>query len=109
MPTFKSLVAGLAISTAMTGAAVAGAGAMTTAEASTTTKFGAATAPVVAWGRCHKIRRCGWGGWGHRRHHRHHNRVNVRVDNFNINNNEHREHRRHDRHHDDFFKDDWDW
>ncbi|PZG07177.1 hypothetical protein [Nonomuraea aridisoli] len=106
MPTFKSLVAGLAISTAMTGAAVAGAGAMTTAEASTTTKIGTATGPVVAWGRCHRIRRC-WGGWGRRHHHRNHHRVNVRVDNFNINNNEHREHRDH-RHHDNGF-DDWDW
>ncbi|TDD50422.1 hypothetical protein E1286_12180 [Nonomuraea terrae] len=109
MPTLKTLIAGLAISTAMTGAVVAGGGAMTTAEASAA-QIGAATAPVVAAGRCHKIRRCGWGwrrgGWGGWRRHHHKQRIKVIVVNHNINNNDN-DNRRHHRHHDDF--DNWDW
>ncbi|MFI7617909.1 hypothetical protein ACIBP6_42500 [Nonomuraea terrae] len=108
MPTLKTLIAGLAISTAMTGAAVAGGGAMTTAEASAT-QIGAATAPVVTSGRCHKVRRCGWGwrrgGWGGWRRHHHQKRIKVVVINHNVNNNDDRRHHRH--HGDDFG--DWDW
>ncbi|MEO3872700.1 hypothetical protein ABGB18_28130 [Nonomuraea sp. B12E4] len=90
MPELKSVIAGLAISTAMTGGVV-GLGAATTA-ASAATQVGA-SASMLTGGGC---RGWGWCG-GHRRHHRMHIRLNVFNRNFNQNDHFNHE-RRHDRH-----------
>jgi hypothetical protein len=67
MPKLKSVIAGLAISTAVTGGMV-GVGAATSA-ANATTQVSNGTSVLMD---------DGWGwGWGHRRHHnRHHQRCN---------------------------------
>ncbi|MFG1700723.1 hypothetical protein [Nonomuraea sp. NPDC049309] len=62
MPKLKSVIAGLALSTAVTGGVV-GVGAATSAAGATTqVSNGASVLMDDGWG---------WG-WGHRRHHRHH-------------------------------------
>ena len=100
MPKLKSVMAGLAISTALTGGVV-GLGAATNA-ASAATQFSTGTS-VLSWGGCHGWGRCG-RGWR-----RHHNRQNVRINvhnrNFNRNdhwNDERRHERRSQRHQDRF-------
>ncbi|MFG1704053.1 hypothetical protein ACFLIM_12740 [Nonomuraea sp. M3C6] len=114
MPELKSVIAGLAISTALTGGVV-GLGAATTA-ASAAAQVSTGTSVLTGHG-C-GWRRCGGGG-------RHHNRVRVNVFNNNVNRNDNinRRHERrfdrfnhfnrfdHDRHdhdHDDFDFDDED-
>jgi hypothetical protein len=99
MPKLKSVIAGLALSTAMAGGTlVAGAATTTTGAAATTTKVGAGTSVLAGHG-CFRARRCGWGGWG-RRHHRHERKhLRIIIENFNHNRNPRRhleEHRRHD-------------
>ncbi|MFI7617910.1 hypothetical protein ACIBP6_42505 [Nonomuraea terrae] len=102
MPKLKSVIAGLALSTAMAGGTlVAGAATTTTgAAATTTTKVGAGTSVLAGHG-CFRARRCGWGGWG-RRHHRHERKhLRIIIENFNHNRNprlHQSEHRRHDHH-----------
>ncbi|MGJ6961260.1 hypothetical protein ACSDR0_05060 [Streptosporangium sp. G11] len=101
MPKFKSVIAGLAISTALTGGVV-GMGAATTA-----TSAGATTATVTAaafptcGGGCGWRRGCGCRccGGGHRNHHRHYQRHRIRliINNYNNNRNELRNDSRSDR------------
>ncbi|MFC5817210.1 hypothetical protein [Nonomuraea harbinensis] len=112
MPKLKSVIAGLAVSTALTGALVAGGA--TAAVAMPT------TAPVVAnddfgddlgfnnglgfgffghhhFGHRHKCGRHHGGGWGRRGKHKN---ICVVVRNFNFNDNKRRHHdRHHHRHH----------
>ncbi|QYC44828.1 hypothetical protein Nocox_36370 [Nonomuraea coxensis DSM 45129] len=98
MPKLRSVIAGLAISTAMTGGAVVASAATSAANASAATQAGVGTNVTVGWG-CG--RRCGWGGWGGwRRHHKQRVRVNVHNDNFNRNFFHRRDHefRRHHHH-----------
>jgi hypothetical protein len=94
MPKFKSVLAGLAISTAMSGGVI-GLGALTTASSANATASAATDAGVVAgWGGgCH--RRCGgwggwggggWGGWGRRHHRGGHVKVHIHLHNSNTNN-----------------------
>ncbi|TDE20399.1 hypothetical protein E1295_47255 [Nonomuraea mesophila] len=107
MPKLKSVIAGLALSTAMTGGVV-GLGA-TSAEASTPVRSGPSvvTGDDGGWGwgwghRRHHRHSCkrhghhhgGWG-WGHRRHHR--GQICVVIRNDNRNENGERRHRHHNR------------
>ncbi|QFY12642.1 hypothetical protein GBF35_44135 [Nonomuraea phyllanthi] len=89
MPKLKSVMAGLAISTALGGGVVA-TGAMTSAANAGTAQVTTGTS-VLAGGHC-GWRRCGWG-WGGRRHHRREN-VRVFVHNNNVNLNRDRDNRR---------------
>ncbi|WP_406674135.1 hypothetical protein WBK31_40870 [Nonomuraea sp. N2-4H] len=94
MPKLKSVIAGLAISTALTGGVVSAGAAITSASADAATQVSTGNSVLAGcggwgWGS----RRCGWG-WGHRRHHHHRLRVKVRVFNRNVNRNH--EHRHHD-------------
>ncbi|GAA3411758.1 hypothetical protein [Streptosporangium vulgare] len=87
MPKFKSVLAGLAISTALTGGVV-GLGAATTATSAgaMTTTVTAAAFPTCGGG-CGWRRGCGrccGGGW---RHHRRHHRIKVIINNHNNNQN----------------------
>ncbi|ACZ91032.1 hypothetical protein Aros01_05791 [Streptosporangium roseum] len=96
MPKFKSVMAGLALSTAMTGGVV-GMGAATTATSAGATA-GTSTTSIASfqtnfgWASCGCNRRwrCG-GGWGcHRRHNhwshrRHHQKFNININNNNNN------------------------
>ncbi|MEO3793664.1 hypothetical protein ABGB14_25910 [Nonomuraea sp. B10E15] len=105
MPKLKSVIAGLALSTAMTGGVV-GLGA-TSAEANTPVRSGPSvvTGDDGGWGwgwghRRHHRQKCkrhghhggGWG-WGHRRHHR--GNICVVIRNDNRNENGERRHRHH--------------
>ncbi|WP_043630578.1 hypothetical protein [Nonomuraea candida] len=102
MPKLKSVIAGLAISTAVTGGLVS-AGAATSAANATTTQVTTGTSILGndgwgwGWGhrRHHHRNRCGkghhnhggWGwGWGHRRHH-HRGTVCIVIRNYNHNDN----------------------
>ncbi|MFG2076788.1 hypothetical protein [Nonomuraea maritima] len=114
MPKLKTVIAGLAASTALTGALVAGGATAAVAMP--------ATAPVVAddgfgddfgiggghhffHDRGHR-RQCrnhrgGWGGWGgggwgRGRHHRHHQNICIVVRNHNFNDNQDRHRHRHE-------------
>ncbi|PZG07173.1 hypothetical protein [Nonomuraea aridisoli] len=96
MPKLKSVIAGLALSTAMAGGTlVAGAATTTASAAATTTQFSTGTSILAGHG-CFRGRRCGWG----RRHHHHERRhLRIIIENFNHNRNPKRhleEHRRHD-------------
>ncbi|TDC98342.1 hypothetical protein E1292_35430 [Nonomuraea deserti] len=110
MPKLKSVIAGLALSTAMTGGVV-GLGA-TSAEANTPVRTGPSvvTGDDGGWGwgwghRRHHRQSCkrhghhhggGWGwGWGHRRHHR--GNICVVIRNDNRNENGERRHHHHNR------------
>ncbi|MFC5817209.1 hypothetical protein [Nonomuraea harbinensis] len=86
MPKLKSVLAGLALSTAVTGGVVVAGATMTTTSAAAATQVSAGTS-VLTGGHCGH--RCWW-----RKHHRKH--VRVIVENFNINRNPF-EHRRHHR------------
>ncbi|MEO3888199.1 hypothetical protein [Nonomuraea sp. B5E05] len=110
MPKLKSVIAGLALSTAMTGGVV-GLGA-TSAEANTPVRTGPSvvTGDDGGWGwgwghRRHHRQSCkrhghhggGWGwGWGHRRHHRQNICVVIRNDNRNENGERRHRHHKHD-------------
>ncbi|WP_162795596.1 hypothetical protein [Nonomuraea lactucae] len=86
MPTFKSVIAGLALATGMTGGVV-GLGALTTASAAGATTAGAATSVAgFSTGGC-GWRRC-WGGWGGRRGHHGRQRVKVHIHIHNNNTND---------------------
>ncbi|GAA3233149.1 hypothetical protein [Nonomuraea helvata] len=69
--TFKNLMAGLAISTALTGGVVAMGATTSAANAGTGTQLSAGTSVLTGVTRCGRWRRCGWGGrrggWGWRR------------------------------------------
>ncbi|KAB8191300.1 hypothetical protein FH608_032485 [Nonomuraea phyllanthi] len=81
MPKLRSVMAGLAISTALTGGVVAAGAATTAANAGTATKIGAGTTVLTGVTGCHRGRRCG-GGWGRR------NRLpKIRIFIHNINRN----------------------
>ncbi|MFB4279452.1 MULTISPECIES: hypothetical protein [unclassified Nonomuraea] len=112
MPKLKSVIAGLAISTGLTGGMVSMGAATTAADAATQISTGASVlaSDGWGWGRHHghhgrHHQRCnrgghhgggwGWGGWGHRRHHRGTVCIIVRNHNHNDNGPVH-EHRRHD-------------
>ena len=87
MPKFKSVIAGLVISTGMSGGLIS-LGALTTAtSASATTASASTSASTFSWG-CG--RRCGgwggWGGWGRRNHGRS-GRVKVHIHLHNNNQN----------------------
>jgi hypothetical protein len=104
MPKLKSVIAGLAMSTALTGGVVS-VGAATTATSASAATNVSSTAPVVTWAGCHRSYRCGgwggwghrwggcssrcghrgWGGWGWRRHHRSFPRIRVVIHNSNHN------------------------
>ncbi|MFG1620108.1 hypothetical protein [Nonomuraea wenchangensis] len=100
MPKLRSVIAGLAIGTAMTGGAVAASAATSAASAATQVSTG--TTVATGWGCGHRSR-CGWGGWGGwRRGHHQRTRVNVDNNNFNFNrtfNNRREIDRRFHRHH----------
>ncbi|MEV4016976.1 hypothetical protein AB0J35_41440 [Nonomuraea angiospora] len=86
MPKLKSVMAGLAMSTAFSGGVVGVGAAMSAAEAAT--QVGAATSVLAgscgSWG----WRRCGWGGgrWANWRHHRM-PRIKIIIINANRNRN----------------------
>ncbi|SDI76411.1 hypothetical protein SAMN05421869_10746 [Nonomuraea jiangxiensis] len=108
MPKLKSVIAGLAISTAMAGGVV-GLGAATTATSASAAQISTGTS-VLTGGGCHR-RRCGWGGGGWGGHRRHHNRIHIHIFNHNLNNNIN-ENRRHERRFDRFdrrHRDDFDF
>ncbi|GAA4927043.1 hypothetical protein HD597_011689 [Nonomuraea thailandensis] len=96
MPKLKSVIAGLAISTALTGGVVGVGAATTTASADAATQVSTAGS-VLAGNHCGwGWRRCGggwgWGWnrgkrWGHRHHG--HGRIRVVIVNKNYNNNGH--------------------
>lgn len=93
MPKLKSVLAGLALSTAMGGAVVVGATA-TTASASAATQVSTGTSVVTGVTGCYRARRCGWG-W--RRHHRHERRhIKLVIENFNHNRNPQEHRHRHE-------------
>ncbi|GAA3110472.1 MULTISPECIES: hypothetical protein [Nonomuraea] len=117
MPKLKSVIAGLAISTAVTGGMVGVGAATSAANATTQVSNGTSVLMDDGWGwgwghrrhhNRHHNNRCGrhhggwgggWGGWGwgHRRHHR--GEVCVVIRNHNTNDNGPRQ--RHHHHHDD--------
>ncbi|WP_188192418.1 hypothetical protein [Nonomuraea sp. SYSU D8015] len=89
MPTFKTIVAGLAISTAATGGAVSMGALTTSSAASATTASAATSAGFLAgcrkncgwgWGGGWKS---GWGGWRHRNHSHHKQRIKIHIHNNN--------------------------
>ncbi|GAA3576702.1 hypothetical protein GCM10022419_067330 [Nonomuraea rosea] len=82
MPKLKSVIAGLAISTALAGGVVS-MGAATTA-ANATTQVSNGTSVLAGHGCYSERRRCGYG-W--RRHHHQKVRVRVKVHNRNHNHN----------------------
>ncbi|MEQ4716898.1 hypothetical protein [Nonomuraea sp. B19D2] len=91
--TFKNVMAGLAISTALTGGVVAVGATTTAASASTATQISAGTSVLTKVARCHRWRRCGWGwGRGWRRHHRPQT-IRILIHNNNQNFNANRDHR----------------
>ncbi|MFF5206166.1 hypothetical protein [Streptosporangium sp. NPDC000396] len=104
MPKFKSVLAGLAISTALAGGIV-GLGAATTTTAANASVAQTAAVGFQTWGGCGCHRRCGWGcGCGRRCCGRGHQRVKVRV--VNVNNNILRNvQKQEEKHHDS----EWDW
>jgi hypothetical protein len=87
MPKLKSVIAGLAISTALTGGVVSAGAATTAASADAKTQVTAGKSVLTGWG-CRAWRRCGWG-WGNRRHHHSRLRLKVKVYNNNYNRNHH--------------------
>ncbi|KAB8191301.1 hypothetical protein FH608_032490 [Nonomuraea phyllanthi] len=87
MPKLKSVMAGLAISTALAGGVVA-AGATTTAASASTAQISTGTAVLTGGHGCGPRRCWGWGGWW-RRHHRN-ERMDIHV--FNRNHNFNRRH-----------------
>ncbi|WP_433434169.1 hypothetical protein [Nonomuraea sp. CA-141351] len=106
MPKLKTVMAGLAIGTAMSGGVLALSATTTSASAGTaevTTGTSVLTGGGCGW------RRCGGWGWGGRGWGRRNNRTDVFVNNNNINfnrdHNTHRE-RRFDHHVNKFFHDD---
>ncbi|MEO3805747.1 hypothetical protein [Nonomuraea sp. B1E8] len=78
MPKLKSAIAGLAISTALTGGVVAVGAATTSFAAGAATQVSTGTSVVA--GGCNGWWRCGW-----RRHHRQKTHVRVKVHNRNRN------------------------
>ncbi|MFG2076783.1 hypothetical protein [Nonomuraea maritima] len=94
MPKLKSVIAGLALSTAMTGGAVVAGATVTTASASAATQVSTGTS-VLTGASCFRARRC--GGWGWRRHTRHNRRhINLIIENFNHNRNPQEHRHRHE-------------
>ncbi|GAA2210016.1 hypothetical protein GCM10009850_054750 [Nonomuraea monospora] len=90
MPKLKSVIAGLAISTALTGGVVSVGAATTLASADAATQVSTGTS-VLAGNHCGwGWRRCGWG-WGNRGHRHHRMRVKIKVYNKNYNRNPHHE------------------
>lgn len=83
MPKLKSLLAGVAISSALSGGMVA-VGAMTSAANAET---GVGTNSSVLAGGCGHRHHCGWGWGGHWRHH-HHRQGRIRVK-LHVHNNNH--------------------
>ena len=95
MPKLKSVIAGLALSTAVTGGALVTGATLTATSANAATQISAGTSVLSGGHFCG--RRC-------HRHHRKH--IKVVVENFNFNRNPRFEHRRdfrNNRHHHRFF------
>ncbi|MEV4806559.1 hypothetical protein AB0K18_41750 [Nonomuraea sp. NPDC049421] len=98
MPKLKSVIAGLAMSTALTGGVVSVGAATTSASANAATQISTGTSVLAGHGCGWRPRRCGWGWkpwkrWGHR----HHGVGRVRVVIVNRNYNRNDNHDRHDR------------
>ncbi|SDI76829.1 hypothetical protein [Nonomuraea jiangxiensis] len=98
MPNLKSVIAGLAISTAVTGGVVGLGAAATTTSAGAAAQVSTGTS-VLTGGGCQGWRRCGWG-WRRGHHNRQRLIINIHNRNFNRNDrfdNERRHERRLDR------------
>ncbi|MFG1700724.1 hypothetical protein [Nonomuraea sp. NPDC049309] len=99
MPKLKSVIAGLALSTALTGGVVSLGAATTTASAdAATTQITAGKSVLAGHGCGWRPRRCGWG-WGWKRwkkwnHRRHHGIGRIRIVIINKNHNDNRSDRR---------------
>jgi hypothetical protein len=95
MPKLKSILAGLAVSTALSGGVI-GLGAATTATSADAATNISGTTSTVTWAGCYRRHRCGSGwGWGWRRHHHHRTgRVKVKIHNRNFNRNRSRDNTR---------------
>lgn len=81
MPTFKSVLAGFAVSTAMAGGLIG----LSSATASSANASVSGTTSVIQWTGCRGG--CGWG-WGWHRRHRCNQRTKVNVHVHNHNNND---------------------
>ncbi|MEU8384201.1 hypothetical protein [Streptosporangium sp. NPDC048865] len=87
MPKFKSVIAGLAISTALTGGVV-GMGAATTVTSANAMTTAITSAAYPTWGGgCGWRRGCGRCCGGHRHHRRSHHRFRLIINNHNNNDN----------------------
>lgn len=85
MPKLKSVLAGLAISTALAGGAVVTGAATSAVSANAATQISTGTS-IVAGNSCYRWNRCGW-----RRNHHPKLRLRIKIHNYNYNRNHHRD------------------